>query len=149
MRNHDGTMIDERPITVMEYKEFIFYQRGERKQYLLPIPEDNLKFYLDTKNHHKSVKGISFDKAKAYCDWRSDVWNSKGLDYHFTYKLPAYSEWKKYEINPAYGDLAGEWTFNSDIFSIYNYETREIENRDNYDDIGFRCKVVYEELSED
>ncbi|TRX51616.1 SUMF1/EgtB/PvdOfamily nonheme iron enzyme [Fulvivirga sp. M361] len=41
------------------------------------------------------VVGITYDQAKAYCDWRSKIVNRKMTDLKVRYRLPTPSEWHR------------------------------------------------------
>lgn len=122
MNVHESYLIDDDVISVIEYKEFVYFQEEEDKSQWLPISNEALEYFEKVENLHQPVRGISVNQALAYCDWRSKVWNEKNLGYTFEYRLPTRRELSESPLTLNEELLTGELIYVENAKEIFYYK---------------------------
>lgn len=146
MSRTEDIYMDQRPISILEYKEFVYNQAEDKKKKYLPKDAESLAQYNSAENNGSPVKGIDFVQAKSYCEWRSIIWNETGLNYKFDFHIPNKSEWELTNAKPDYSDLKAEWIQINDKYVKMPYEDADKDIL--LKDTGFRCSLIAIEKSE-
>lgn len=87
-------LVDRNEVTNVAYLEFLFYQKRalSADEYQNLVPQNDLYSHPD--NRQIPVTNITYEAARAYCQWRSYIVNEKfGLQFEF--RLPSPSEWSE------------------------------------------------------
>ncbi len=140
MTLHGMLMMDEYPIRVIEYREFLYYQSTDSKKMLVPA-DSEARFYLnDPHNLEKPVRGINAEQALAYCQWRSQVWNQKGDGHRYRFRLPTVEEMRESDVDFGAGFLSRELAVADEGVIAYGegFESPDVATKKG-DAVGFRC----------
>lgn len=172
-----ATYIDNAEITLsgwLEYLHWLKQHKGEKsEEYLSAIPDSAtceklygaVRYFQHPKYRNYPVVGISYEQAKAYCQWRSDRVNEMLKKHNVVYSLPdefdyqlAFKKQKPSKnpsqtispVNPkkkklnGIGNNVNELTANPKVIVIGTEGNQLIF--DDYNGIhyklGFRCKAI-------
>ena len=139
MTSQGDIYIDEDPISVMEYKEFIYFQPDAEKAQWMPQAEEALDFLDPIDNLPKPVIGLSAEQVMAYCRWRSEIWNAKDIDARFEFRLPTTEERLALQSKTPDNFLTSEYVDSDGSYVILNLEERSVSTYPDAGQVGFRC----------
>lgn len=102
--NLRNTFLDKAEVTNSAWREYVLYQKdafgAESPEYHNAIPDTatwklsyNVSFFTSDRYNDWPVVGISYEQAKAFCKWRSEIISAKEKR-EITYSLPSMKVFK-------------------------------------------------------